>query len=176
MYKKHKCKDCDNLCGRGYDYCKPCGYKHRVRPRGLNYTIKVTNRRWFKKGHKLGVGRKMSEETKYKLSLAARGHHRSLETEFTSQRTRQTNNSNWRGGNVGYYALHAYMQRNFEWPKECAICGIKSGRLELASRDYKYTRDIDSWWVLCKKCHIKYDKDNNKWGYATEKFNLVPKS
>ncbi len=45
-----KCLDCGIEKSRKGNYCKLCGYKHRVRPKGLTYIIKVVNRGWFKEG------------------------------------------------------------------------------------------------------------------------------
>src|SRR3990167_1845893 len=45
------CLDCQKPKSRKGLYCKPCGYKHRVRPSGLKYEIKVQNKAWFSKGH-----------------------------------------------------------------------------------------------------------------------------
>lgn len=44
---KH-CLGCREPITRQANYCKACGYKHRTRPRGLVYKIKVKNRGWFK--------------------------------------------------------------------------------------------------------------------------------
>jgi len=42
-----KCLDCGkNKSDRG-NYCKKCGYKYRVRPKGLKYKIVVVNKGWF---------------------------------------------------------------------------------------------------------------------------------
>lgn len=44
-----KCLDCGLNKSRKGKYCKKCGYKHRIRPKGLKYQIKVKNKRWFVK-------------------------------------------------------------------------------------------------------------------------------
>jgi hypothetical protein len=43
--------------------------------------------------------------------------------------------------------------------------------LNLASKDWSYTRSKESWWILCYKCHRQYDLKNN-WGLATKLFKL----
>jgi|SRR3990167_1201827 len=45
------CLDCEKPKSDKGKYCKRCGYKHRIRPRGLIYKIVVKNKSWFKKDH-----------------------------------------------------------------------------------------------------------------------------
>jgi hypothetical protein len=40
---KKYCLDCNKLKSRKGNYCKSCGYKHRVRPNGLVYKITKEN-------------------------------------------------------------------------------------------------------------------------------------
>ena len=44
------CLDCKKPKSHKGNYCKPCGYKHRIRPKGLIYKIVVENKGWLKKG------------------------------------------------------------------------------------------------------------------------------
>lgn len=49
------CEDCGKvLVKKTAGWCKEHGYKHRGRPSGLKYNIKVVNSSWFKKGEKRG--------------------------------------------------------------------------------------------------------------------------
>lgn len=41
------CLDCNKLKSRKGNYCRKCGYRHRIRPSGLVYKIKVINKGWF---------------------------------------------------------------------------------------------------------------------------------
>jgi len=45
-----KCKDCGSPKSRKGLYCKKCGYKHRIRPKGLIYEKHKENPTSFKKG------------------------------------------------------------------------------------------------------------------------------
>src|SRR3990167_2430682 len=47
-----RCLDCNKPKSPKGNYCKVCGYKHRIRPSGLIYKIIAVNRGWFEKGHK----------------------------------------------------------------------------------------------------------------------------
>ena len=44
------CLDCGNLKSKKGLYCKKCGYKHRIRPTGLQYVLHKENPTSFKKG------------------------------------------------------------------------------------------------------------------------------
>lgn len=41
------CLDCELPKSNKGKYCKKCGYKHRVRPKGLIYVIRIRNKGWF---------------------------------------------------------------------------------------------------------------------------------
>lgn len=68
----------------------------------------------------------------------------------------------WKGNSVGYFALHAWVARNFVKPDCCDKCSInvielKIKRLEWASVGQKYSRNREDWMALCIPCHRKYD-------------------
>jgi len=78
---------------------------------------------------------------------------------------------NFKGENVGYDALHDWVKRHKPKAICCEHCG-KEGYLEWANKSHEYKRDLNDWLALCKKCHIKYDRESGNWGVATKKFNL----
>ena len=67
-------------------------------------------------------------------------------------------NGNWNGGKTGYVGIHQYIRRYKPKPDYCTICNEKKKRLELASIDHKYTRNIDDYLYLCPSCHPLFDK------------------
>lgn len=152
-------------------YCsKACMYKYRVRPTGLHYKLTKQNPTVFKKGNiPWNVGIPCSNSQKENLRKKNSGKRLSVATEFTSERTRGSNNSKWKGDDVGYGALHCWIARHRKKENICEHCGIKT-RTEFANKSHEYKRSVHDWLELCKRCHCKYDK--NKWGYATKKFNL----
>ena len=58
----------------------------------------------------------------------------------------------------GYDALHKYISRHLPKPSKCPVCN-ESKKLELHCKDHEYTRDINQWIYVCKKCHGKINRD-----------------
>lgn len=67
----------------------------------------------------------------------------------------------WKGDNVSYSALHAWISRKKGAAKnyKCSKCG-KGGRMHWANKDHKYRRILKDWIVLCSFCHRRYDYKN----------------
>lgn len=63
----------------------------------------------------------------------------------------------WKGDNVGYQALHDWIMRHWDRPKECQKCG-NAARIEAANISGSYKRDRSDWIFLCKRCHNIMDK------------------
>ena len=162
------CKDCGAEKSPKGLYCKKCGYRHRTRPSGLKYNLKVKNKAWFKKGNiPWDKGIKLPYEVWIKGKKGVLGANR---TSFKSEDVKNEKNCKWKGDLVGYYALHLWVKRNIDLGKCCKFCGSVEN-LEIANTSYKYNRDAENWTLLCAKCHKRYDYKNN-WGYATKTFNL----
>jgi len=139
------------LDGRGKFCSQKCKYKYRVMPKKRDkYILVVENNGWLKKGERLSIS---TEFKKGEIPI------------------------NYLGDNVGYHALHDWVERKLGKPLKCEHCGCENKRLEWANKSHEYKRDIDDWIRLCRKCHIKYDRsDNDKnWGIATKKFNISSK-
>lgn len=74
----------------------------------------------------------------------------------------------WKGDNVGYFALHAWVRRKLGKPKECEFClrTDEETNLHWANRSRTYKRDIADWISLCVSCHKTYDLEAIKKGGA----------
>ena len=73
---------------------------------------------------------------------------------------------NWKSDDVGYGALHSWIERRKGKPKVCEHCGAtcKERRLCWANKDHTYKRILDDFISLCYHCHEKYDQEfNNKY-------------
>lgn len=66
-------------------------------------------------------------------------------------------NPNWAGDNVGYSALHLWVQRRLEKPKFCSKCKLPNKKLDLANISQEYKRDLSDWEWLCRSCHMEAD-------------------
>ncbi len=103
-----------------------------------------------KKGKPLSLAhrRAISEGIKRHLPKTAwqKGQHFSPQTEFKKGQTAGEKNHWWKGDKVGYFALHNWIQRKFEW----------------ANKSGEYKRDLTDWIRLCTPCHAKYDDYVNK--------------
>mgnify|MGYP001214697042 CR=1 FL=1 len=75
-----------------------------------------------------------------------------------------SNNNNWKGDDVEYQALHSWVDRHRKRPELCEICNVNPVE-DKHNLSGKYTRDIDDWRYVCKKCHRelhKLNKENKK--------------
>lgn len=70
-------------------------------------------------------------------------------------------NGMWKGDEVGYTALHGWVKRWLRKPERCKDCN-QVKKLDLANISGKYSRDLDDWEYLCRKCHMAKDGRLNK--------------
>jgi hypothetical protein len=64
----------------------------------------------------------------------------------------------WKGDNVGYIALHAWVARQLGKPKHCSYCHTETAKkFEWANISGCYKREISDWVRLCTKCHRLFD-------------------
>lgn len=115
------------------------------------------------------LGKPKSEQHRKNISLGhmgekhyAYGKHQSEETiekKRLSMKGLFANNKHpqWKGDNVGYDALHAWVNRHINRSEICQICK-QNKRLDLANITGVYNRDFSNWRYLCRKCHVRYDK------------------
>lgn len=67
-------------------------------------------------------------------------------------------NSNYRGNNIKYQALHDWIANVHGKPKKCEKCKTtKAKRYEWSNISGKYKRNVSDWQRLCASCHRKYD-------------------
>ena len=107
-------------------------------------------------------GKKMSPETIEKNRLAQLGSKHSLETKLKMREHGQKSekNVNWKGTEVGYRALHYWIERQLGKPTKCEHCSkdnLYSKAIHWANKSGEYRRDITDWIRLCVSCHAKYD-------------------
>lgn len=62
----------------------------------------------------------------------------------------------WKGEGVGYISLHQWVKRHLPASILCQNCN-KVPPLDLANTTGIYTRDLNNWMYLCRRCHIHSD-------------------
>jgi hypothetical protein len=97
----------------------------------------------------------------------------SLNCVYETTRGAPNRNSQWKGSDVSYSTLHAWVARWLGTPSECENCGTTtSKKFEWANVSKEYKRDLSDWKRLCHPCHIKFDDSVNK-GVLTKKLRRV---
>jgi len=66
-------------------------------------------------------------------------------------------NGIWKGDNVGYSGVHAWVKKHKPKPRFCEICK-KRPPYDLANISGEYKRDIKDFEWICRKCHMEKDK------------------
>jgi len=111
------------------------------------------------------IGKKRSLETRLRISLSHKGLHPVNEFKKghipANKGKRQPNFSglnhpNWKGDEVGYHALHAWVNRHKGKATICAECNSVKNVM-WANKSHKYKRDLSDFIPLCAKCHRNYD-------------------
>lgn len=73
-------------------------------------------------------------------------------------------NPNWKGCNVGYAGLHKWFQREFGKADKCegSECSGISNKYHWALlKGKEYERKRENFWMLCDRCHGRYDMIGN---------------
>lgn len=68
-------------------------------------------------------------------------------------------NPAWKGDDVGYAALHVWIESRLGRPMICSTCGtLEAARYEWANISREYKRDLADWTRLCARCHRRMDR------------------
>lgn len=89
---------------------------------------------------------------------------------------RGENSPNWKGDNVGYGALHRWVESHLGKPQFCEGCGTEEANryYEWANISGEYKRDLKDWLRLCKICHNRFDNIHEKiWKTRHERMGIV---
>ena len=77
-----------------------------------------------------------------------------------SARHKGENSYLWKGENVSYAGLHAWVRRWLGSPSTCEHCEkiiMNTRKIHWANKSHEYKRDLTDWLRLCVPCHRKYD-------------------
>ena len=81
------------------------------------------------------------------------------------------NHRNWKGDDVGYSGVHVWVKKQLGKAFWCTFC-FSMVNVEWANISHEYKRDLCDWLQLCRKCHIKFDRESG-WGDAIAKFPYI---
>lgn len=101
---------------------------------------------------KLGEFRK-TQVGKYKHTDKIKKHLRKMKLGIK--------NPLWKGDKVGYTPLHIWVRRNKPKPNKCEICK-EDKKLEVSNKNGKYSRNLNDWQWICKRCHHYFDIEHHK--------------
>jgi hypothetical protein len=137
------------------------------RPKGLKYILHKENPTSFKKGH-IPWNKNTKGLCKINSGSIKKGQHLNKKTEFKKGDTLGKKNNQWKGDDVGYYAIHTWIQRTYGKAYRCENrennildfnCSKKSDNYDWALlKGKKYKRKGKNFIMLCHSCHLKYDK------------------
>lgn len=101
----------------------------------------------FVKGHKINVGKHLSNNHKDILRKQKIGDI----------------NPSWKGDKAKFAAMHDWVRRLKGRPSKCEVCGTtKAKKFEWANVDHKYKRLLEDYIRMCTKCHMLFDRENNR--------------
>lgn len=169
------CLTCKKTISRNATFCRSCrpvsqktkeklsaiakekGYGKWMKDRQMPQETRTKISEHHKKN---GVGRWMEnrimpEETRSKIRKW------SIENEIHKRLPIRSDEDNpmWKGLEVGYEALHAWVNRKLGKPIDCENCGENSNNktYDRASISREYKRELNDWISLCRSCHRIYD-------------------
>lgn len=138
--------------------------KHRI---AWNKGIKMSEEQ-KKKISEANKGKKRSDDIKKEMSVTAKKYkfgkwmNGKKLSEETKIKLRNENSGKWKGDDASIGAIHTWIIRKFGQPKYCEICkSTTSKRYDWSNKNHKYSRKKEDWQRVCKKCHYKYDLENN---------------
>ena len=115
-------------------------------------------------------GRKMTQKTKDKISIATKGKTKPIRTEEHKINLGKAVSISRGGRNIiygtkYYYQVHNWVYEELGKPNKCEDC--KNNKLthrqyHWANVSQEYKKEISDWKRLCVSCHFKHDIKVNK--------------
>lgn len=150
--------------------CRTCTKIFKIYPSRINKTkycslscaAKQRNDIYFKKGNKINLGKKYSDDRKRKISIGNKKAWENpvLRENFGKQRLREKNPA-WINDPKNYSTIHKWLIREFGKANKCIAinCDGKKKKYEWALiKGNNYSRKKDNFAQLCTRCHRYYDK------------------
>lgn len=98
------------------------------------------------------------------VGMPALGTLESTENRRRARKATGAEHGNWKGDEVGYGALHKWLERHKTRTGTCTRCGARPQprkryvATEWANVSGEYRRDLDDYVELCSSCHIRTDR------------------
>ncbi len=130
-----KCLDCNQPKSSKGNYCKKCGYKHRIRPLGVKYKITKVNPSWYKKGNiswQIGIRREFSGKTKDGLHAWV---ERNLGKPKYCEKCKSTDKKIYQWSNIS----GQYLAIKNDWQRLCVKCHQLYDYKKFGARKVFYT-------------------------------------
>lgn len=141
----------------------------------------------FYKGHKINKGRKHTAEAVANMRAAKMGdknpmynggnaisdcqkcskdfeHYKSKARKYCSKRC-----SDYKGDDATYLGKHLRVYRAWGKAHTCEACGRTEGQVDWANISRTYQEARSDWVMLCRSCHVKYDR----YKYTLEELGYV---
>lgn len=155
-----------------------CGACKKDRLVSTNGMLKASYEKIHPRCHKCGYNKILSGKTTYvkndpriigntfcsgltPWNKGVKGTHFSPSTEFKKgvSRPKEDKSSGWKGDNIGYSGLHAWVYRNLGKATTCSICSDDRKRhVHWANISHQYKRVKTDFIQLCVKHHSAYDQ------------------
>lgn len=103
------------------------------------------------------LGKKRSQETRLKMSLAKKGKMPKFIPDNTGRKRPDITaekNFNWKGDNVSYRSLHKWVECYLGKANSCSNNSLHiSTRYHWGNISGQYKRELSDWRELCPKCN-----------------------
>lgn len=153
-------------------------HKHKSQKSGLRPKCKKCrneiNRKyhWENREKDLNRNKKYYVENCQKESERKRKYYKNNKTTIRERVNEKNRNNDWqwykkreeefkKKYGIRYDSLHKFIKRRKQKSDVCFICNEKK-KLELASIDHKYTKNLKDWLYLCIECHNLFDRLRRK--------------
>lgn len=115
----------------------------------------------------LRKGREYAYRKAREAGVPLQGSPESSENRRRARKATGPEHGNWKGDEVGYFALHAWVKRNKKRTGTCSDCGATPTKkrgvgTEWANVSKTYKRDLNDWIELCSSCHQRFDMTEAK--------------
>src|SRR5262245_29698370 len=98
-------------------------------------------------------GREYAARVRREAGMPALGTPESTENRRRARKATGTEHGNWKGDEVGYFGLHAWVYRHKTKTGRCSECGDRpETRTDWANVSGEYRRDLDDFVELCVPC------------------------